>query len=301
MANKISCRELYQWITDNRDFLIIDVLPPEYFESRRLPGARNACVYEMVFLDRVREITEDRDQCIVVYDSSDRSMASSCAASKLEKAGYGDVHELVGGIEEWEGSGYPVEVLGPETEEEPILTDGRHVIDCGRSSLEWTGRTIGKKHCGSIAVSGGEIVVRDGGISGGSITVDMTSLSNADLADKELNSLLIRHLSSDDFFDVEQYPSACFELSEGSPLVGATPGSPNYFIRGKLTIKGITREVSIAAAIAPGENGGIKAHAYFDIDRTEWNILYGSGKLFERLGMHLVNDLITLELIITTK
>jgi polyisoprenoid-binding protein YceI len=129
----------------------------------------------------------------------------------------------------------------------------------------------------------------------------MTSITNTDLADKDLNSLLIRHLKSDDFFDVERYPEANFELTEGGPLVGATPGSPNYFIRGKLTIKGITKEFSIPAVIVPGENGGIKAHAYFDIDRTEWNVLYGSGKLFERLGMHLVNDLISLELIITTK
>ncbi len=29
---------------------------------------------------------------------------------------------------------------------------------------------------------------------------------------------------------------------------------------------------------------------------TKWNILYGSGKFFARLGKHLVNDLIAIQL-----
>nr|HOP41334.1 YceI family protein [Geobacteraceae bacterium] len=95
--------------------------------------------------------------------------------------------------------------------------------------------------------------------------------------------------------------SARFDLIECGVLVGATPGSPNYFVKGNLTIKGVSKEVSIPAVIVPGEDGCIRAQAWFDIDRTGWNVSYGSGKLFEKLGMHLVNDTISLELNIITR
>ena len=49
---------------------------------------------------------------------------------------------------------------------------------------------------------------------------------------------------------------------------------------------------------APQEDGTLKAQAVFNLDRTLWNVHYGSGKLFERLGMHLVNDLISIEMFI---
>jgi polyisoprenoid-binding protein YceI/rhodanese-related sulfurtransferase len=301
MINAISCKELYLWITEGRDFILIDTLPPEFYQSRHIAGAHNACVYEITFLDQIREIIRDTNACIVLYDSSDRSQGSAYAAEKLSAIGFQQVFVLSGGIEEWEGSGYPVKVVGPELEEEPFLSDGAHPIDCAQSRLEWTGRNIMKKHIGTIAVSAGEICVINGEVTSGSITLDMHTIKNCDLQDKSENSLLVRHLKSDDFFDVEHFPTACFELLECGILVGATTGSPNHFIKGKLTIKGITKEISIPAIIVPGENGGIRAQTFFDIDRTEWNIAYGSGKLFEKLGMHLVNDTISLELFITAQ
>ncbi|MRR59185.1 MAG: sulfurtransferase [Deltaproteobacteria bacterium] len=299
MDNRITCKDLNLWIAEGRDFIIIDVLPPEYYGSRHIPGARNACVYEMTFLEQIKAIIQDREKPIVLYDSSHRSMASGCAAEKLAAAGFRSVMELAGGIEEWEGSGYPVDICGPELEEEPVLADGVRRIDSGVSRLEWTGRNIVRKHYGIIGISGGELVVDKGAVTSGAVAIDMRTIRNTDLTDKDDNSLLVRHLKSDDFFDVERFPTAEFEIVECGVLVGATPGSPNYFIRGKLTIKGITKDLSVPAIIVPGDDGSVKAHACFDIDRTEWNVFYGSGKLFERLGMHLVNDTISLELFIT--
>jgi rhodanese-related sulfurtransferase/polyisoprenoid-binding protein YceI len=301
MNDRITCKELYQWISEEKDFTIIDVLPPEYYGSRRLPKAQNACVYEMAFLDKVRDITSDKKRCILVYDSSDRSLASSRAAEKLRADGFKKVFELAGGIEEWEGSGYPMDAPCPDMEEEPAIPEGVHPVDCEKSRLEWAGRNICKKHWGEIDVSGGEIVVENGTVTGGSVTIDMRSIRDCSLIDQDLNRLLIRHLTSDDFFDVEQFPTAGFEIIQCRFEPGATPGSPNYLLKGVLTIKGTAREVTVPAMIAPGEDESIHAQACFSIDRTEWNITYGSGKLFERLGMHLVNDTISLELYITAR
>jgi polyisoprenoid-binding protein YceI/rhodanese-related sulfurtransferase len=301
MNNRITCKELYQWISEEKDFTIIDVLPSEYYGSRRLPKAENACVYEMAFLDKVREITSDKKRCILVYDSSDRSMASSRAAEKLRADGFKNVFELMGGIEEWEGSGYPMDVPCPDMDEEHVIPEGSHPVECGKSRLEWAGRNICKKHWGTIDISGGEIVVENGAVTGGTVTIDMRSIRDCDLTDQDLNRLLIRHLMSDDFFDVEHFPTAGFEIIRCGVEKGATPGSPNYLLKGVLTIKGTAKEVTVPAMIAPGEGGSIQAQACFSIDRTEWNIAYGSGKLFEKLGMHLVNDTISLELYITAR
>jgi polyisoprenoid-binding protein YceI/rhodanese-related sulfurtransferase len=301
MNNRITCKELYHWIAEEKDFTIIDVLPPEYYGSRHIHKAVNACVYEMTFLDQVREIIRDKKRVILVYDSSDRSMASCRAAEKLRAEGFKNVFELTGGIEEWEGSGYPVDVPCPDVDEEPVIRDGVHPVECDKSRLEWAGRNICKKHWGTIDISGGEVVVKDGLVTGGFVTIDMRSIMNCDLADQDLNRLLIRHLMSDDFFDVEHFPTAGFEILHCEAARGGTPGSPNYCMKGVLTIKGTSKELTFPAMIAPGENGSIQAQACLSIDRTEWNITYGSGKLFEKLGMHLVNDAISLELYITAR
>ena len=126
-------------------------------------------------------------------------------------------------------------------------------------------------------------------------------IGTEDLTDLAENSLLIRHLMSEDFFHVDSFPDARFELKECQVLAEAFPGSPNCSIKGSLTIKGTTNEVIVPAMVVPDNGEGIRAQACFDIDRTEWNIAYGSGKLFEKLGRHLVNDTVSLELYITAR
>jgi polyisoprenoid-binding protein YceI len=299
MNDRISCKELYHWIDEKREFILVDVLPQEYYAARHIPGARNACVYEIAFPDLVRSVTEDTGSLIIVYDSSNRSKASCWAAEKLAAMGYGKILILSGGIEEWEGSGYPVDILGPEPEDEPSLADRPYSVDREKSSVEWTGRNINTKHTGTIDISGGELIVRNGQLAGGSITLDMGTIRNQNLQDSTLNMLLVKHLMSEDFFCVERFPSAGFEVTGCQFLEQSTPGTPNYLLTGKLTLKGISKEITVPAFVSPGEGGTIKAQSWFDIDRTEWNIIYGSGKLFEKLGMHLVNDKITLELFLT--
>ena len=129
----------------------------------------------------------------------------------------------------------------------------------------------------------------------------MSSITDLDLQDDSLRELLTRHLKSDDFFAVDRFPTAVFKLAGWSPLTEATPGMHNGMATGSLIIKDINRPITFPACIDPQEDGSIKAHASLDIDRTLWNVLYGSGRLFERLGMHLVHDLISLELIIAAK
>lgn len=299
MNTTISVHELQQLIL-NSSVSLIDVLLPEDFACRHIAGAENACVYEMVFLDRIAECVPDRDKTVVVYDDSGTTLAAATAAEKLERAGYRNVKVLAGGLCAWQSAGFAVEATAPVTAPAPIH-DGAYVIDTELSAVEWSGRNINNRHHGRIAVSEGRIVMEKGRPQSGRIVLDMNTLSDLDLQDELWRNMLLKHLKSEDFFDVEHYPEVVFELRGTALLDKATPGTPNMEIAGVLTIKDTTRSICFPAIVAPQEDGTVKAHAALDLDRTLWNVSYGSGRLYERLGMHLVNDLISVEMFLVAR
>ena len=299
MNATIAAHELRQLIVGG-SVSLIDVLLPEDFACRHIAGAENACVYEMVFLERIAECMPDRERAIVVYDDSGTTLAARTAREKLQRAGYPNISILEGGLQAWQAAGFEVESnvasLPPAT-----ARDGVYRIDAEQSRVEWIGRNINNRHHGRIAISAGEVVVADGRPLSGRFELDMTTISNLDLQDEGWRGMLQRHLKSEDFFDVERYPTATFELRGAAAIAGATPGAANVEIAGSLTIKDATRSICFPAIIAPQEDGTLKAQAALELDRTLWNASYGSGKLYERLGMHLVNDLISIELFIVAR
>jgi polyisoprenoid-binding protein YceI len=298
MNATISAHELQQLITSG-SVSLIDVLLPEDFACRHIVGAGNACVYEMVFLDRIAECVPDRDRSVVVYDDSGTTLAARTAREKLVRAGYRKVAILEGGLQAWQAAGFEVE-SSAQFSQSATIRDGVYSIDVNKSVVEWSGRNINNRHHGRIAVSGGEVVMSNGLPVSGRFVLDMNTITNVDLQDEGWRGMLLSHLKSEDFFDVERYPTATFELSGAAAIAETTPGTPNVEIVGSLTIKETARSIRFPAIIAAQEDGGLKAQAAFDLDRTLWNVCYGSGKLYERLGMHLVNDLISIELFIVT-
>jgi polyisoprenoid-binding protein YceI len=298
MNATITAHELQQLIASG-SVLLVDVLLPEDFACRHIAGAENACVYEMVFLDRIAECVPDLDKTVVVYDDSGTTLAARTARDKLERAGYRTVMILEGGLQAWLAAGFAVEQ--DTSVPPPVVKDGAYKIDTEKSVVEWSGRNINNRHHGRITVSGGELVVTNGLPVSGRFVVDMNTISNLDLQDEGWRSMLHRHLKSEDFFDVEHYPTASFELRGAAPIAGATPGTPNMEIAGILAVKGTIRSLCFPAMVAAQADGTLKAQAAIDLDRTLWNVNYGSGKLFERLGMHLVNDLISIELFIVAR
>ena len=77
--------------------------------------------------------------------------------------------------------------------------------------------------------------------------------------------------------------------------------SPNYEVDGTLDLRGVKADLSFPATITNTDDNGLVAEAHFDIDRTRWNIIYGSTRFFENLGMHLVFDLISFQMRIVAK
>jgi len=118
--------------------------------------------------------------------------------------------------------------------------------------------------------------------------LDMTSISDEDITDKEGNGKLIGHLKSADFFNVEKYPTAKFEIGKMTPNTKAV-GKDNYNVTGKLTIKGITKDVTFPATVVIA-GSKLTANADFKLDRTLWDIKYNSGKFFDSLGDKMIHD-----------
>lgn len=296
----LTCEELVQCLSQGA--VLVDVMTPEDFAAAHVIGAKNACVYEMVFLERITEYAPGRTTNLVVYDSTGSTRTAGVARERLLQAGYRTVFILSGGLAAWRAAGLPVEGTGGGMAEDGTQPqDGGYRIDTENSRLEWIGRNLGKRHFGSIAVQSGELVLAAGRLVQGNIVLDMNSIANQDLLDPAWNALLIRHLNSDDFFAVERFPTASFTLTGWEASAGGAPEAPNGIATGDLTIRDVTRSISFPAIVAWQQDGTIKAHAAFNIDRTLWNVGYGSCKLFERLGMHLVHDLISLELFVVVR
>ena len=299
MKVSVTANELKK-LLESGSSTLIDVMLPEDFAVKHIPGAMNACVYEMAFLDRITECATDRNQAIVVYDDSGTTMTARTAREKLVRAGFLNVAFLEGGQQAWQEAGF---ATGPDVPVAitPETGEGCYVLDVEKSVVEWSGRNISNRHHGRIAISEGMVVLENGRPVAGRFVLDMRSITNLDLNDAAWRDMLLRHLMSDDFFDVAQYPTVVFELHSASPIAACTPGTPNMEIAGSLTIKETTLPFCFPAIIAVQEDGSIKAQASIQFDRTLWNVCYGSGKMFERLGMHLVNDLISIELFVVAR
>ena len=296
MSANMSSNELMQRIHEGA--VVVDVMTPEEYATCHVTGAKNACIYEMAFLDHIAEQIPDRNTELIVYDATDTTRSAGLARERLQKAGYTNVSVLAGGLAAWRNAGLPVEAVELAVVTELELRDGTYRLDKEKCTLEWIGRNLNKRHYGRIAIQTGELAIAEGRLTAGNIVLDMTTISNLDLQDAVWRDMLIRHLKSDDFFAVETFPTASFTLTGWETQDVNSLKALKGNVTGDLAIKDVTRPISIPATIAPQQDGSILAHATFDIDRTLWNVCYGSCRMFERLGMHFVDDLISLELFV---
>jgi polyisoprenoid-binding protein YceI/rhodanese-related sulfurtransferase len=297
---QISRDELIARLATRHPPLVIDVLPEEEFKAAHLPGAKNACVFNVTFLDDIKKLVPDRATELVLYGSSARDLASTTAAEKLLAAGYNTVNDYRGGFADWRAAGQPVDGDPGAQVREARPRDGTHQIDVKKSKVEWTGRNLTSEHTGTIKLREGSIEIVDGRLLSGSFTLDMRSIEDVDIEDEGMRQLLVHHLKSDDFFDVQRFPDAEFRVSRIKILPDAKAGNPNCELAGELKMKGVVREIAFRTILGQTPEGVLAADAHFDIDRTKWNVVYGSGKFYEKLGKHLVNDEISLALKLIT-
>ncbi|MCC5839995.1 MAG: YceI family protein [Opitutales bacterium] len=278
--------------------VILDVLTPEAHAEARLPGSINACVYAVAFAEQVLSLIADQATPIVVYGQSDETAEAEQAAQRLRSFGYTHVTRLSGGLTAWKAAGLPVK--GSSTDQ-PLPPAGTFPVDVASSTILWTGRNRFNHHTGTLALGSGSLTMEDGQPTAAAFTIDMRSIACTDIRDAAANAGLVAHLLADDFFAVDRFPEAKFVLTKARPLLSSTDGTPTHHLKGDFTLRGITAPIEFDATLDPRPEGGWGAQALFAIDRTRWNVRYGSGRFFARLGQHLVSDHIHLHLKIFTK
>lgn len=301
---KIAPEELHAKLDADENIYLIDTLPAEHFRKVHLPRARNACVYEITFIDQIHSICLDSSCPIIVYGAGNNSLDSRTAAAKLSMAGYSEISVLDGGIERWCQTGYPLAGDAPDSGGQPdserLITDGEYRILPSESSVDWTGRNSNGYHFGSVNIASGNLHIDNSAIQGGLI-IDMESINNTNLAGNELHGVLVSHLKSDDFFFIDAFPSARFNITGGRFNNEPYPTQSNCELAGTLDLRGIQNELTLQATLAKGMDGHLHLSAHFDLDRTLWGITYGSSKFYEHLGKHSVFDHISIELLLVAE
>lgn len=158
------------------------------------------------------------------------------------------------------------------------------------SMIEWKGFKPTGSHNGIISISEGMVTVTNGKLESGNFTIDMNSISVTDIpAEDEGNAKLAGHLKNADFFDVEAYPNAKFEVT------GVNTSDGKTMLSGNLTIKDVTNNITFSVRTEMKDGIMTLTSETFTIDRSKWNIKYGSKSFFDNLGDRFINDDIELK------
>ena len=179
----------------------------------------------------------------------------------------------------------------------PVTNEAKsYRVDAQASQIEWAGSKPTGKHTGTIALSEGEVFVKDTVLASGKFTIDMKSITVTDLKAGDGKEDLEAHLkglkegSADHFFNTTKFPTATFEIT------GLAKEGDKTMIEGNLAIKGIAKNIKFPATINITENLVLIDSETFKIDRTLWNVNYNSKNVFENLGNDYINDDIELKI-----
>lgn len=153
-------------------------------------------------------------------------------------------------------------------------------VNVSESKITWKGYKVTGSHEGTIDLKSGHLVMDGNKLTGGEFVVDMTSITNLDMASGEGKEKLEGHLKSDDFFGVENHPTAKLVIKSAESM-----NKNSYSVKGDLTIKGKTNPVTFVVSIY--EN---KATATLKVDRAKYDVRYGSGSFFDNLGDKTIYD-----------
>ncbi|MDX1271689.1 YceI family protein [Bizionia paragorgiae] len=155
----------------------------------------------------------------------------------------------------------------------------KKTVKTDESKVVWKGYKVTGSHEGTIAIQSGELHFNDEVLTGGAFVMDMSTINSTDLQG-EYKDKLDGHLKSDDFFGVAKFPTAKMVFTK----VKAT-GKNSYKVTADLTIKGKTAPVVVNLSVY-----GSKATATLKVDRTKYDVRYGSTSFFDNLQDKAIYD-----------
>ena len=157
-------------------------------------------------------------------------------------------------------------------------------VNVEKSKVHWLGKKITGQHDGFIKISSGSIEFKEGNITNGEFVMDMNSITCSDLEDENYNKKLVDHLKSDDFFGVKKFPKAKLVITKASKFT-----NDKCSVEGNLTIKGKTELIKFDV----NKKKDVYS-AVMKVDRSKYDVRFGSTSFFDSLGNKAIDDIFTL-------
>ncbi len=168
-------------------------------------------------------------------------------------------------------------------------------VDTENSLVTWKGFKPTGTHNGTIAIAKGKIDVLGDELVGGKFGFEMTSIVVLDIEDPEWNGKLKSHLENADFFDIEKFPTAMFEITE------VVKADSILNVSGNLTLKEITKNITIPVTVTSADGTVTLTSELFKIDRTEFGIEFKSMKLADMVKEKSIDDLFEMSFVVSAK
>jgi polyisoprenoid-binding protein YceI len=143
-------------------------------------------------------------------------------------------------------------------------------VDTAKSEIGWSAKSVSDTHFGRVQLSKATLEFKNSKLVGGAFEIDMKTITVEDITDPENKSNFIVHITTEDFFDTDRFPTASLVISDVQPI-----NESEYTIKGNITIKGITTEIQFKAKVVEANN--IKtASATIVLNKNVFGIEYGS-------------------------
>ncbi len=162
-------------------------------------------------------------------------------------------------------------------------------VNADNAIVKWHGEKVTGEHNGEIQLKEGSFTVENNKITAGNFVIDMSTITNEDIEDKENREKLLGHLKSDDFFGVAKYPTAKLKITGSSAFINDVAT-----VSGNLTIKESTHPVEFE--VSRNES---TYSAELTIDRSKYDVRYGSKSFFDGLGDKMIYDDFDLNISVT--
>jgi len=159
-------------------------------------------------------------------------------------------------------------------------------VNTKTSVVKWTGNKVGGSHNGEIQLKSGYFEFKNDQITSGEVVIDMNTITDKDLEDEGYNQKLVGHLKSDDFFGVKSYPTSSFKVTKATKF-----NKGKATVSGKLTIKGKTEQLTFDVVKVGSEYTG-----QLKVDRSKFDVRYGSNSFFDNLGDKVIDDIFILDI-----
>ncbi|WP_425657401.1 YceI family protein [Tenacibaculum ascidiaceicola] len=163
------------------------------------------------------------------------------------------------------------------------------------STVTWKGSKPTGSHNGVVSLEKGTLEVENGNVKSGEFVIDMTTIVCEDLEAGNGKEKLEGHLKAGDFFDVEKFPTAKFEVASSELKDG------KVHVTGNLTLKDVTKSITIPATVTEADDMVTFKSDVFSIDRTDFGVTYKSKKIDAALKDKFINDLMEISFEVKAK